>query len=49
MKNKDTSVLKLMSVHKFYYKFIVPYVKYRDIVDMPFIGKNILIVAKVTK
>ena len=34
---------------KFYDKFIFPYIKYLDIVGAPFIGKNILIVAKVTK
>jgi 2-polyprenyl-3-methyl-5-hydroxy-6-metoxy-1,4-benzoquinol methylase len=34
---------------KFYDKFIFPYIKYLDIIGGPFIGKNILIVAKVIK
>ena len=49
MKNKDTTALEVMSELKFYNKFIFPYIKYLDIVGAPFIGKNILIVAKVTK
>lgn len=38
--------LKLL---KFYDKFIFPFIKYVDILGAPFIGKNILIVAKVIK
>ena len=33
----------------FYDKFIFPFIKYADIVGSPFIGKNLLIVAKVLK
>tara|TARA_Y100000389_G_C17453834_1_gene516682 strand:+ start:1621 stop:2292 length:672 start_codon:yes stop_codon:yes gene_type:complete len=38
--------LKLL---KFYDKFIFPFIKYIDILGSPFIGKNIIIVAKVIK
>lgn len=49
VKNKDTAALQVMSELKNYNKIIFPYIKYLDIIGAPFIGKNILIVAKVTK